>query len=360
MNLQELAAALGLEYKGDPGYAIRGVRDIERLGADQGLEENCVYFVETPAVLKRHPKAAEAGAIVTTAALAEGLPRALIAREGGARHALIALLAEFDRAPAFPPGCSARADVHPAARVAPSASVLPGAVVMEGAVVGERCVLYPGAVVEPFAEIGDDTVLYPCAVIGHHCRVGRSCIVHGGAVIGADGFGFYDDASGRHKVPQIGDVVIGDHVEIGASSTVDRATIESTTIGEHTKLDDHVHVAHNCQVGRYVYIAGHSGLAGSVVVEDGVMISGMVAVLDHVRVARGSILMGMSAIVKDTEPKTAYFGIPARPARQTHKMNSAFERGPELLGKLRELENRVAELEAGSPNSRKGTGTESR
>lgn len=345
MNLGELAAALGLESRGPSDYEIQGVRDVEMLSGDRAMEENFVYFIESPAVLKRHPEAGERGAVLTTPDLAGLFPRALVAPQGGLRLAFIGLLKKFDKTPSFPAGISPEARVHPAAKVAPGAAVLPGAVVMQGAVVGERCVLYPGVVLEPCAEVGDGTVLYPAVVVGHHCVIGRECIVHGGTVIGADGFGFHDGPSGRHKIPQIGNVVVADHVELGAACTVDRATIESTTIGEHTKIDDQVHIAHNCRVGRYVYIAGNTGLAGSVVVEDGAMISGMVSVRDHVRLAKGSVVMGMSGVAKDTEPKTAYFGTPARPAREMHKMNAALERLPKLLAKVRELEDKIVRRE---------------
>lgn len=348
MNLQELATTLGLKAKGAPDYAIKGVRDIERLSADQDLEEHFVYFIESHAVLKRHPKATERGAILTVPALADRFSLALIAPEGRARLSLIALLKAFDKAPSFPAGISSEHRIHPSAKIAASSAVLPGAVVMAEAVVGERCVLYPGVVIEPRAEIGDDTVLFPGVVVGHHCRIGKHCIVHGATVIGADGFGFYDDAGGRHKIPQIGNVVIADHVELGAGCTVDRAAIESTTIGEHTKIDDQVHIGHNCRIGRFIYIAGNAAVGGSVVIEDGAMLSGMVIVKDHLKIAKGSIIMGFSGVAQDTETKTAYFGAPARPARQMHKMNAALERLPELLAKVRELERKISRLESPS------------
>jgi UDP-3-O-[3-hydroxymyristoyl] glucosamine N-acyltransferase len=338
MKLHELAAKLGCGVKGDPDRSIDGVRDVAVLAPEQELQDNFVYFIESPAVLKLHPKAASRGVILTVAGMADRFSCALVCAEGGGRLALIALLKHFDRTPSFPAGVSPEAKVDPSAKIAASACVLAGAVVMAGAVVGERCVVYPGTVLEPHAELGDDSVLYPCVVVGHHCRIGKSCIVHGGTVVGADGFGFFDDAGGRHKVPQIGDVVVGDHVEIGASCSIDRATIETTSIGAHTKIDNQVHIAHNCRVGRYCYIAGNTGLAGSVIVEDGVMISGMVSIKDHVRLAKGTIVMGMSGVAQDTEPKTAYFGTPARPARQMHKMNAALERLPELLIRVRDLE----------------------
>jgi UDP-3-O-[3-hydroxymyristoyl] glucosamine N-acyltransferase len=337
MNLQELAGLLGVQAQGPADYPIKEVRDIERLSPEEGLEENYLYFIESAAVLKRHPKAAESGAVLTIPKLADRFPRALIAAEADVRLAFIALLKRFDKTPAFAPDVSPQAHVHPSAKVSGSASIQAGAVIMEGAVVGERCTLYPGVVLEPFSQVGDGTVLYPCAVLGHHCLIGKDCIVHGGAVIGADGFGFYDQKGQRHKIPQIGNVVIDDHVEIGAGCTIDRATIESTRIGSHTKLDDQVHVGHNCQLGRFIYIVGNTAVGGSVVIEDGAMISGMVIIKDHLRIGKGSVVMGMSGVAQDTEPGVAYFGTPARPARQMHKMNAALERLPELLVKFRDL-----------------------
>jgi UDP-3-O-[3-hydroxymyristoyl] glucosamine N-acyltransferase len=333
---------LGAEIKGPGDYKIAGLGDIERLSPEQPLEDNRLYFVESKAVLKRHPLAAERGAVLTTAELAGHFPRAIIA-PGDARLAFFKVLSRFDRAPKFAAGIGPRAVVAPTAKVSPTASVLDGAIVMEGAVVGERCVIYPGAVIETGAAVGDDTVIHSNAVIGYACVVGKRCIIHGATVIGADGFGFYDRPGERHKVPHIGNVVIADDVELGASCTVDRATIESTTIGQFTKMDDQVHIGHNCRVGRFVFIVGNSAVGGSVVIEDGAMISGMVIIADHLKLAAGSMVMAMSGLAKDTEPKQAYFGTPARPAREMHKMNSALARLPELLTKFRDLEAKLLE-----------------
>ena len=357
MTLQEIGEALNIPVKGGAGCAVRGLRDIERLTPEQPLEDGYLYFIESKNVLRRHPLAAappahpgpqspatgaaERGAVLTTAGLADQFSRALVAPDGQARTAFIKLLKLFDKTPVFKPGQYPAVPVHPSARIADTAVVLPGAVVMEGAVIGAHCVVYPNAVIEPYGEIGEGSVLYPCVVIGHRCRVGKRCIIHGGAVIGADGFGFYDEPGQRHKIPQIGNVVIGDDVEIGAGCTVDRATIESTTIGEHTKIDDQVHIGHNAQLGRYIYIVGNTAIGGSVVIEDGAMISGMVIVKDHLKVARGSIVMGMSGVAQDTEPKQAYFGTPAKPARQMHNIHAAMERLPELLVKVRRLEEKL-------------------
>jgi len=330
------------EVKGAGDYAVEGLRDIEKLAAGQELEDGFLYFIESKAVLKRHPAASGKGAILTTPALADNFSTAIVV-PGDARLAFFKALAHFDRVPKFAPGVAPKALVDSSAKIDPSASVLDGAVVMAGAVVGPGCVVYPGAVIEPGAAIGEGTVIRSNAVIGHGCVIGKRCLIHSAAVIGADGFGFYDRPGERHKVPHIGNVVIADDVEIGASSTVDRATIESTTIGQFTKLDDQVHIGHNCSVGRFVYIVGNTAIGGSVTVEDGAMLSGMVIVKDHLRIAAGSIVMGMSAVAQDTEPKQHYFGIPARNAREMHKMNASLAKLPELLVKFRELESKLPE-----------------
>lgn len=293
-------------------------------------------------MLKRHPLAPKNGVVLTTAELAAEFPRAVVVA-GDARLAFIKLLGHFDRRPAFAPGVSRDPLVHPGARIDPTASVLPGAVVMEGAEIGARAVIWPGAVVEARARVGEDTVIRSNSVIGYDCVVGKRCIVHSATAIGADGFGFYDRPGERHKIPHIGNVVIGDDVEIGASNTIDRATIESTTIGRHTKTDDQVHIGHNCRVGSWIYIVGNTAIGGSVVLEDGVMLSGNVIVKDHLRLAAGTIVMGASAVAQDTEPKTAYFGTPARPAKEMHRINASLGKLPELVAKVRELEEKLLE-----------------
>ncbi len=176
MNLESLSRLLNVEYRGPAGYEIKGVRDVERLGPEDELEEHKVYFIESPAVLKRHPKAAASGVVLTIPALADQFPRVLIAPPADVRLAFIGLLKHFDRAPSFAAGVSPQAHVHPTAKIEASATVLPGAVVMEGAVIGARCVIHANVVIEPFAEIGDDAVLRACVVIGHHCVIGRALL----------------------------------------------------------------------------------------------------------------------------------------------------------------------------------------
>jgi UDP-3-O-[3-hydroxymyristoyl] glucosamine N-acyltransferase len=341
MRLSDIAARLGCAVHGDGDTDIARLGDIERLTPEQELQDGVIYYVETPAILKKHPKAVEKGAVLTTKELAPKFRQAL-AVDGDARLTFVKLLKLFDKLPSFAPGIRPGAHVDPKAKVPASVAVLPGAVIMEDAVIGERCVIYPNAVIEPRAVIGEDSVIHSGVVVGYDCVVGKRNIIHGATVLGSDGFGFFDRPGGaRHKVPQTGNVVLGDDVELGSGCTIDRGAIESTTIGLQTKLDNQVHIGHNCRIGRYCYIAGHSGFAGSVLTGDGVFISGNCAIKDHTVLAPGTIVMGMTGITGDTEPQVAYFGTPGRPAREMHKINAAAAELPALLKRVRELEARV-------------------
>ncbi len=342
INLEQLAEKLGVEFKGPGDYEITRLRDLERLAVDAVPEENQIYFVENKRVLRNHPRVGERGAVLTTQTLADKFPRALVSPDRDVRLAFIELLKHFATVPVFAAGVSEEPRVHPSAKVAASAAVLPGAVVMEGAVIGANCCLYPGVVVEPFAEIKEGATLHSNVVLGYRCVVGKRCIIHGGTVIGADGFGFHDQDGKRYKIPQIGNVVLEDDVEIGASCTVDRATIETTRIGTQTKLDDQVHVGHNCQVGRYVYLVGNTAIGGSVEIGDGAMISGMVIVKPQTKIAEGSIVLGFSGVAKDTEPGQMYFGSPARPAKEMHRINASLAKLPQMMAKFREIEEKLS------------------
>ena len=205
--------------------------------------------------------------------------------------ALIQVLTLFSPRSAAPaPGVHATAVVDAAARVAPTAYIGPGCVVAAGASVGEGAHLIAQAYVGPGASIGADTTLHPGVRVLDRCAVGAHCVLHAGVVIGADGFGYRPDPAGKGlvKIPHIGNVVIHDHVEIGANSCIDRAKFASTTIGAGTKIDNLVQVAHNCMIGRCCVLCGGTMLAGSVTLGDGVMLGGQVGIADNVTVGAGA------------------------------------------------------------------------
>lgn len=218
-----------------------------------------------------------------------------------------------------------------ASGVAPSAVVSPDATVGSGATIGPGCFVGPGCSVK------SGTVLGPNVTLVQDVRIGENCRVHAGAVLGADGFGFAWDGTRHVKIPQVGGVVIGDDVEIGANCCIDRATCGDTMIGTGTKIDNLVQIGHNSILGRHVVVAGCTAIAGSVSIGDGVVIGGLTAVSDHVSICAGARIGGMSGVARDVTEPGDYSGHPLRPTIE-HLRTQA------LTGRLRKLFDQVHEL----------------
>ena len=218
----------------------------------------------------------------------------------------------------------------PPAGVHSDASVDPTAVVSDSASIGARAVIGPGA------RIGQEVVIHPGVVIGEACVVGDRTIVHPGAVIGAEGFGFRPDPETGlpRRVPHLGSVEIGSDVEIGACCCVDRGKFGPTLIGDGTKIDNLVQVAHNVKIGRGVIIAGQAGLAGSVEIGDGAVLGAQVGVAEHVKIGAGARIAATSGVLRDIPSGEDYAGTPARPARQTLREVAALRRLPELVASM--------------------------
>jgi UDP-3-O-[3-hydroxymyristoyl] glucosamine N-acyltransferase len=227
------------------------------------------------------------------------------------------------------------------------AQIGPHAVVGDGARFGVACQIGAGCYVGKRVVLGDGCVLHPNVTVYDNVDIGRGSILHSGCVIGADGFGYVMDRERWHKFPQVGRVEIGDFVEIGANSCVDRAALGVTSIGEGTKLDNMVHVAHNCRIGRHVVVAAQTGFSGGVVVEDYAVIGGQVGVGDKARIETRAVLGSgcgvlTSKIVRSGE---TVWGTPARPLRQHLEQLANLARLPELRREVGEMKRRLAELE---------------
>jgi UDP-3-O-[3-hydroxymyristoyl] glucosamine N-acyltransferase len=335
-TLGELARAIGAALEGDPGRVIAGVAPLETAGPDQ------ISFLTHPKYLSL-AKSSRAGALLVPEN-AVGLPGPLL-RSGVPQRALIALIRLFHPAPPIAPGIHPAALVAPAARVHPEASVGAYSVVEGGAVVGRRARIFPMVYVGAEVEVGEEAILYPHVVIREGVRVGRRVIIHPGAVIGADGFGYAFDGTVHQKIPQVGGVVLEDDVEVGANVTIDRATLGDTVIRRGTKVDNLVQIAHNVQIGEDVIVVAQTGISGSCSVGNRAVLAGQVGLADHVTVGEGVRVGAKSGVNHDLDPGQSYFGYPARPVAEARRIYGALPRLPELLKRMRALEQRLGQLE---------------
>lgn len=254
--------------------------------------------------------------------------------------------AAFCAPPAQPqPGIHPVACIDPAAQTGPNLSAGPGAYVGPGAVLGARVVLHANAVVEADAQVGDDTIIYANATVGAGVKIGARCILHPGSVVGSDGFGFtFED--GRHKkVPQAGTVDVGDDVEIGANSCIDRARFGTTAVGEGTKIDNLVQVGHNVRIGKHCILCGGSGVAGSAILGDYVTLAAGAGVSGHLEVGDRVTVAALGGVTKSIPPGLTVSGFPAIEHSQEQRLKAGLRMLPKSLKTLRALEQRIEQLE---------------
>jgi len=243
-------------------------------------------------------------------------------------------------------------EIHPSAVVAEDAKigrdVFIGAFVCvgEGSIIGDRTQIRAGAKIGDRVTVGADCVIHPNVFLEDGVTIGNHVILHAGVVIGADGFGYVRGDMGYHKFPQIGTVVVEDDVELGANTTVDRGALGRTRIGKGTKLDNMVHVGHNCDIGERVVIAAQTGISGSVTIENDCVIGGQVGFGDHIRVQSGAIIGSKAGVLpgKIVRPGV-WWGIPIQPLDEYKRLNAHLGRVPQMREELRELTERVKLLE---------------
>jgi UDP-3-O-[3-hydroxymyristoyl] glucosamine N-acyltransferase len=243
------------------------------------------------------------------------------------------------------PGPHPSSVVAPDAVLDPTASVGPCAVVEAGATIGARSIVQAGCYVGAGVRIGEDVLLYPNVTVRDRCEIGNRVIVHSGTVIGSDGFGFVRDGEIHRKLPQVGNVVIEDDVELGACVTIDRATTGTTRVGSGTKIDNLVQIAHNVQIGRNCIIVAQVGISGSTVLGDHVVLAGQVGVVGHIEIGAGAIIGAKSGVSNSVKPGEKLFGYTARPVAQAKRIEASLNYLPELIQTVRKLKRRVDELE---------------
>ena len=270
----------------------------------------------------------------------------VLIRVPNARIAMARVLPLF-----YPPekqaqGIHPSAIIDPTAQIDPTAYIGPHCIISAGVRIGARSALLGGDHIGCESQIGDDVCLYQNVVVYAKSQIGHRVTIHAGSVIGADGFGYVLDEGRHRKMQQVGNVIIYDDVEIGANTTVDRATLGSTVIGQGTKIDNLVQIAHNVIIGRNCIIMGQAGVAGSTQLGDYCVIGAQVGILGHLKLGNQSMVGGKSGVARDIPDREAVLGHPALPEKGAKRQWAVMRRLPELARRVRELEKQVEQLNA--------------
>jgi UDP-3-O-[3-hydroxymyristoyl] glucosamine N-acyltransferase len=335
VRLAELAVRFGCELRGDPDALV------ERVAALQNAGAGAIAFLANPRY-RRYLPATRATAVILDPALAGECPVAALTASNP--YATYARIAQFlHPVPAVRPGRHADAVVEAGAQVDPDAWIGALAHVADGARIGPGAFVGPGSIVLAGASVGTGSRLVARVMLCEGVRVGARCIIHPGVVLGADGFGHAPDDGAYVKVPQIGSVVLGDDVEVGANSTIDRGAIGDTVIGDGVKIDNQVQIGHNVRIGEHTVVAGCVGISGSTVIGRRCMLAGMVGIAGHIEICDDVVLTGRTAVFNSIRKPGVYSGaLPADDARSFRRNAGRFQRLDELARRVRRLEGGVA------------------
>jgi UDP-3-O-[3-hydroxymyristoyl] glucosamine N-acyltransferase len=338
-TLAELARHVGGRVIGDGEIVIRKVAAIEEAGPGE------ITFIATP---RYQPflRSCRAGAVI--------VPRGTVIQSSSPTGylevsdpyvAFARILQLFNPPTAYAGQIDAQARVDPAADLGAGVTVGPYVFVGRGCKVGARTILYPGVFLGADVEIGEASVLHPNVVVRDGCRIGNRVVLHAGVVIGSDGFGYAGEGDERIKIPQVGIVEVEDDVEIGANTTIDRATLGRTVIGRGVKIDNLVQIAHNVVVGEHSIIASQAGIAGSTRIGKHVILAGRVGIIDHLTIGEGARIGPGSGILRSVPPgATRSSGLNASPHREWLKVIALLPQLPKLWNAVRQLEKRVDKL----------------
>ncbi len=328
----QIAAQLQGQVFGDGGTVLTGFAPAEsaRLG-DLTFAENEVYFGRA--------ETSSASAILVAGDFASN--QKVLIKVANARVAFAKVLPLFFPEPIFNAGIHPTAIVVPAAEIHPTAHIGPYCVIGERVRIGARAVLRGGNHVDPDCQLGDDVHLFPGATLYARTRIGDRVRIHAGSVIGADGFGYVIDQGVHRKVPQVGCVIIGDDVEIGANVTVDRGALGATLIGRGTKIDNLVQIGHNVSIGEHSLVVAQVGIAGSTKLGDYVVLGGQVGIVGHLKIGHRATITAQSGIMYDVKEGERMTGSPANPAARANRQIVALRQLPRLIQRVRKLEKEL-------------------
>jgi len=332
LTTAEIAKLLAGEVLGDANAPLTGFANADAAQpGDLTFAENAEYFA-----------AAEASAATAIIAGKDfSSEKKILIRVANPRVAFAKALAIFFPEPKFAPGIHPSAAIAASAQIDPTAHIGPHCTIGERVKIGANAVLQSGNFVGDDSVLGDGTNLFPNVTIYSRTQIGKRVRIHSGAVIGSDGFGYVFDTSFHRKVPQIGNVVIGDDVEIGSNSSVDRGALGSTVIGKGTKIDNLVQVAHNVEIGEHCILCSQVGIAGSAKLGSYCVLAGQVGIAGHLKIGNKVTVGSKAGVMHNIPDGEMWLGIPAQPDKQAKRIMIAMQRLPDLFKKIAEWEKKL-------------------
>jgi UDP-3-O-[3-hydroxymyristoyl] glucosamine N-acyltransferase len=332
MTLVEIASFLGGTVIGSGSAVIKDIRSIEEAG------EGDLTFIANKKYLKKLSLTKASAILVAPQTVADGKNLIVVDNPYAAFGKLLALFYPLEHGRT---GVSANAYIEDGAVVSPEATIFPRAFIGQGANIAKGAVIYPGAFIGDNVFIGEDSILYANVTVYHSCIIGKRVIIHSGVVIGADGFGFASPGRDNLKIPQVGLVQIDDDVEIGANSTIDRATLGKTWIQRNVKIDNLVQIAHNVVIGENSAIAAQVGISGSTKIGQGVMIGGQTGIVGHITIGDNVIIAADTKVHNNIKAGEIVGGTPHMPYKEWLQVEACRARLPAMRAKLKELEKKV-------------------
>lgn len=337
-SAKDIAALAGGKVEGNPDATVSQLAKIE-----EG-KPGALSFLSNPAYAQYIYTTAATVVIVNDDFVPEQtLPKELtLVRVKDARQAFAKLLDAYNQFRMNKVGVEKSAAVSSSAKIGNDVYIGANAVIGDNAVIADKAKIYPNVTIGDNAKVGENTIIYPGVVVYHDCVIGKNCILQSGTIIGGDGFGFQPNSENNYtKVPHIGNVIIEDHVEIGANTTIDRATMGSTIIRRGVKLDNLIQIAHNVEIGENTVIAAQAGIAGSTKIGKNCLIGGQVGIIGHLLIGDGVKIAAQSGIGNNLGDNEIVQGSPAFGIGDYKRSYVMFRKLPELSDKIKELEKKI-------------------
>ena len=342
VTAQQISDLLNGNLEGDPSVEISGPSKIEEGKA------GTISFLANPKYESFAYTTAASVLLVSKKFQPTQTINATLIRVDDVYSSVAQLLKHFGQKQPTISGVDEQAFVHADATIDPTTAIGKFSIVSKNASIGANSIVYPQVFIGDDVKIGEGCIIYPGAKIYHGCQIGDHCILHANVIIGSDGFGFAPQSDGSfEKVPQLGNVILEDHVEIGANTVIDRATMGSTIIRKGAKLDNLIQIAHNVEIGENTVMAAQAGVAGSTKIGKNCLVGGQAGFVGHIQIADGTKVQAQSGINKPIKTEnTAIYGSPALPYNDYLRSYAVFRKLPDLVKQINELKKTINDLKA--------------